>query len=106
MENDFEPAVGHKFRFRTKPQPGFDGIVKCDVLEVVEPIRLSYSWQGGAMRRPTIVTWTLQEVGTGTRLQLAHTGFEGLNGLWISALLGAGWKRILRQRLAAYLATL
>jgi uncharacterized protein YndB with AHSA1/START domain len=25
MENDFQPRVGHRFRFRTKPRPGFDG---------------------------------------------------------------------------------
>ena len=27
MPNDFEPKIGHKFRFHTKPAPGFDGTV-------------------------------------------------------------------------------
>ena len=47
MPNDFEPKAGHKFNFRTKPAPGFDGIVHCEVLEIVEPHKLSISWKGG-----------------------------------------------------------
>jgi uncharacterized protein YndB with AHSA1/START domain len=37
MPNDFEPRVGHRFTFRTDPVPahGFDGIVRCEVLELV-----------------------------------------------------------------------
>ena len=29
---DFQPRLGHKFQFRTKPAPGFDGIVNCEVV--------------------------------------------------------------------------
>ena len=32
MPNDFRPEVGHHFTFRTRPAPGFDGIVRCEVL--------------------------------------------------------------------------
>src|SRR5262249_37620569 len=32
MPNDFRPAAGHRFTFRTDPRPGFDGIVHCEVL--------------------------------------------------------------------------
>ena len=37
MKNDFKPVVGHKFNFFTKPIPkmGFDGIVYCEVIEIV-----------------------------------------------------------------------
>ncbi len=31
MENDFQPVLGRAFTFRTKPGPGFDGIVRCRV---------------------------------------------------------------------------
>ena len=37
MPNDFKPAVGHRFTFRTKPAPGFDGVVRCEVLELDPP---------------------------------------------------------------------
>ncbi len=101
MENDFEPRVGHVFQFHTKPRPrlGFDGIVYCTVLEVDEPSRLSYSWLGGRMKQPTIVTWTLDEVPEGTRLTLQHSGFEGTYGLIASMALGPGWRRIVQRSL-------
>ena len=37
MPNDFEPVVGHRFTFRTKPAAGFDGMVRCEVLELDPP---------------------------------------------------------------------
>src|SRR5215213_8576330 len=99
MENDFAPRVGHAFTFRTPPQPGFDGIVRCTVLELDPPRRLVYSWQGGPMKQPTTVTWTLKSVPEGTRLRLEHTGFVGATGFAISALLGRGWRGIVERRL-------
>jgi uncharacterized protein YndB with AHSA1/START domain len=51
MPNDFEPRVGHRFTFRTDPVPGhgFDGIVRCEVLELVPARRLRISWAGGGL---------------------------------------------------------
>lgn len=83
MPNDFRAEVGHRFTFRTRPAPGFDGIVHCEVLAVEPNRRLSYSWRGGSPERrgygaelDTVVTWTLtpSESG-GTRLRLDHDGF-------------------------------
>jgi uncharacterized protein YndB with AHSA1/START domain len=90
MPNDFEPVVGHRFQFRTKAAPGFDGIVNCEVLEVLPPERLVYTWKGGGV--DTVLTWTLQEAREGTRLLLDHTGFAGLRGLMVSRILGSGWR--------------
>jgi uncharacterized protein YndB with AHSA1/START domain len=98
MPNDFAPQVGHRFQFRTKPAPGFDGIVNCEVLELEPPRRLVYSWVGGGI--DTQVIWTLEESGTGTRLVLEHRGFHGLRGLIVSSILGKGWgSRMLKVRL-------
>lgn len=98
MENDFEPHVGHKFNFRTKPTPGFDGIVHCEVLEVDEPRRLSYTWKGGTI--DTVVTFILKPISDGTHLTLEHKGFEGLKAIATSFILGSGWKKkILRKNL-------
>lgn len=72
--DDFQPVVGHKFRFRTEPGPGWSGIVEGEVLEVDEPHRLSYTWVSGIY---TQVTWTLTESENGvTRLHLDQSGFE------------------------------
>ena len=103
MESDFQPFVGHKFQFRTEPGPGFDGIVNCEVIEVERPYRLAYTWQGGPMKKPTTVTWTLDAIDGGTRLRLEHTGFEGLAGVAVSFILGPGWRKGLCDRLPAYL---
>lgn len=93
MPNDLKPIVGHKFNFRTKPAPGFDGIVHCEVLEVIENHKLVFSWIGGPIKKPTIVTWLLEDVPAGTKLVFSHTGFEGLAPVAISYLLGRGWKK-------------
>lgn len=102
MPNDFQPVVGHKFQFRTKPAPGFDGIVHCEVLEVSPPERLVYSWIGGGV--DTRVVWTLTKLPTGTRLILDHLGFKGLRGMFVSQILGSGWRsKILSTNLPALL---
>lgn len=103
MPNDFEPRVGHCFQFRTAPAPGFDGIVRCAVIEVDPPRRLAYTWQGGPQRQPTVVTWTLEAAGSATRVRLEHTGFEGLGGLAVSFMLGRGWRGKVLRQLAAHL---
>jgi uncharacterized protein YndB with AHSA1/START domain len=94
----FEPRVGCRFRFRTKPAPGFDGVVHCEVREVVPHRRLVYTWGSGKMReRPTTVAWTLAPEGAGTRLSLDHGGFEGVAGYFLRTMLGQGWGRKLRE---------
>lgn len=44
MPNDIKPEVGHHFTLLTYPAPGFDGIVRCEVIEVIQPIQLVYIW--------------------------------------------------------------
>ena len=76
MENDFEPRVGHKFRFVSQPEQGVEGTIYCEVIELDEPRSLSYTWRGSFTCKPTIVTWKLLPVEGGTQLQLEHNGFE------------------------------
>ena len=105
MPNDFKAVLGHKFNFRTKPRAGFDGVVHCEVLELDAPKRLVYTWRGGPLN--TIVTFTLQAVPQGTKLELEHAGFEGLKGLMISFIMDKGWrKKILPLSLPKVLAVL
>ncbi|MFD0900906.1 SRPBCC family protein [Actinomadura sediminis] len=76
MPNDFEPAVGHRFTFTTRPIPNidFDGTIDCEVLEIDEGRLLRISWGGGGL--DTTVTWRLAAEGTGTRLFIEHRGFD------------------------------
>lgn len=104
MPNDFQPYIGHRFQFRTAPSMAFDGIVNCEVLVVDKPHKLSYTWQGGPMKQPTVVTWTLASIGeNSTKLTLKHEGFEGLKVYAIGVLLGMGWGRMLKNRLTVVL---
>jgi uncharacterized protein YndB with AHSA1/START domain len=102
MPNDFEPRVGHKFKFRAKPGGGWDGIANCEVLEVDEPRRLSYSWTNSFI--DTVLTFTLEPTAEGTRLYLTQTGFEGVKAVMVSLIMGSGWKSMLRKSLPAVLA--
>jgi len=76
--NDFKPVVGHTFQFRESP--GWAGVVDCEVIEVEEPHRLSYTWMSGGesnMDHSTVVTWTLTEGEGGiTQLHLEQSGFR------------------------------
>jgi uncharacterized protein YndB with AHSA1/START domain len=107
MPNDFEPRVGHRFTFRTQPNPqvGFDGIVHCEVLECAPPNQLAYSWAGGGI--DTQVSYQLEPEGEGTRLFFEQSGFD-LSQPWGDAALrgaDAGWTRFL-ERLAGVVAGL
>jgi uncharacterized protein YndB with AHSA1/START domain len=95
MPNDFEPRVGHRFQFRSKPMGGWDGIVNCEVLELVPERRLVITWVSNVI--DTKVTFLLEPAGPGTRLTLLHTGFTGMKGVMTSFLLGMGWKGIVRK---------
>jgi uncharacterized protein YndB with AHSA1/START domain len=103
MPNDFKPVVGHRFTFRTRPRRafGFDGIVRCEVLELDPPRRMVWSWHGGSL--DTTVTFTLVPTGTGTTLRMRQLGFHGLGAQLTRRILAGGWPKILGQQLLACL---
>ncbi|MFY9889809.1 MAG: SRPBCC domain-containing protein [Streptosporangiaceae bacterium] len=102
----FAPEVGCQFRFVGKPVPGWDGIVRCEVLEVDPPSLLRYSWRDDK-GTVTQVTYRLEAHEGGTRFSYDHTGFTGAGGLMMSALiLGPVRRRMLSKGLPAVLETL
>ncbi|HUG13379.1 MAG TPA: SRPBCC domain-containing protein [Thermomicrobiales bacterium] len=52
---------------------GWEGGGPIKILEIVPNERLAYSWSHGDPE--TVVTWTLEGSGGGTRLTLVHSGF-------------------------------
>lgn len=104
MPCDFEPIVGHKFQFTTKPYPGFDGITSCEVLKLEENKLLSFSWSGGSLEN-SIVTFKLDQKDGKTILDFEHSGFEGfVNSVIVRRILSNGWKKkILAVNLPQYL---
>jgi uncharacterized protein YndB with AHSA1/START domain len=78
MKCDFKPIAGQKFQFINKGK--IDAY--CQVLEVVPPERLSYTWRKGKSENEitvdSVVTWTLTPKNGGTELHLKHDGFTTL----------------------------
>jgi uncharacterized protein YndB with AHSA1/START domain len=104
MKNDFLPIVGHKFQFHSKPLPkmGWDGIVYCEVLEIIPNQKLVYTWQGGpkpgVIGLDTMLIWTLSTDGDGTCLVLEHKGFSGWKNIIASIFMENGWKKGIQRR--------
>ena len=74
MKNDFQPEVGHRFTFRAKPMPKWNGVIDCEVLVVEPHSRLSYSW--GSLGMGSVVTFTLTPTESGTHLRMEQSGFR------------------------------
>ncbi|MGD0605815.1 MAG: SRPBCC domain-containing protein [Streptosporangiaceae bacterium] len=102
----FTPAVGTRFRFIAKPKPGWNGIVNCEVLEVNEPSLLRYSWTGDGGGDTTEVSYQLEPRPGGTRFSYQHTGFTGVGGAFMAALLGHVRRKMLNVGLPAVLSDL
>ena len=101
MPNDFEPDVGYRFTFKTKPMGDWDGIVHCEVLECDPPQRLRYSWQGGSDSNPQYgsrlvsdVTWTLTPVDGGTHVRMVHDGFVFPGNRFAYDAMSPGWGKV------------
>ncbi len=71
---DFELAPGAAFTFKTQAYPGWDGTVKCRILEIDAHRKLSYAWVVPFLE--TVVTFTLTPTTSGTRLSIVQSGFK------------------------------
>ena len=97
----FEPVEGTRFTLQTTPAGAWDGVIHCEVLELMRNERLSYSWRGGhdgnaqyGSRLDTVVTWTLVKVDRGTRLRVVHSGFVLPTNATAFRNLSEGWKKV------------
>ena len=96
MEGDVRPEVGHEFTFRTDPAPGFNGVVRCRVLEADAPRRLAYTWTGGLI--DTRIEFTIEPHERGARLRVVHGPFTGPRAVLVSLLLALGGRVIYADR--------
>jgi uncharacterized protein YndB with AHSA1/START domain len=92
LPGDFEPRLGHRFRF----QPG-RGLPEtagadCEVVEIEEARRLAYTWRQDAEEEPGLVTWTLEPVAEGTLLELVHEPPRDPQATAQMSLLGREWE--------------
>jgi uncharacterized protein YndB with AHSA1/START domain len=71
---DFKLEPGAEFTLRSQPQPGWDGIVNCRLLELEPERKLSYRWVVGDI--DTLVTFALTPTASGTHLSIVQSGFK------------------------------
>lgn len=100
----FEPVVGTRFTYQTTPAGEWDGVIHCQVLEVVPNQRLAYSWKGGhegntdyGARLETVVTFVLTAVENGTRLRMVHSGFELPKNGYAFRNMSEGWIKVIEK---------
>ncbi|WP_315719358.1 MULTISPECIES: SRPBCC domain-containing protein [unclassified Bradyrhizobium] len=100
----FEAKVGTRFTFQTRPAGEWDGTIHCEVLEVVPNERLSYAWKGGHAGNvgygaplETVVTFSLAQAASGTRLRLVHSGFVLPANETAYRKMGEGWKTVVKK---------
>lgn len=99
----FRAAVGTRFTYQTTPAGAWDGVIRCEVLEVEPLERLSYAWTGGddgnvgyGSRLDTVVTFLLSAVDGGTRIRLVHSGFVLPRNESAFKNMSEGWAKVVQ----------
>lgn len=97
----FAAVKGTRFTYQTKAAGAWDGVIHCEVLDVVPNQRLVYAWRGGddgnvgyGSRLDTVVTFTLAGTEAGTRLRLVHSGFAMPRNEAAFSNMSEGWKKV------------
>jgi uncharacterized protein YndB with AHSA1/START domain len=76
MQNDFAPAIGHRFQLRGE----WGGVLDCQVLELVPNETLAYAWDFAhddpAFALQSTVTFTITPTRTGAHLRMEQAGFR------------------------------
>ena len=95
----FAAVKGTRFTYQTTPAGAWDGVIQCEILEVIPHQRLAYAWKGGDAENvgygaplDTIATFTLTQVENGTRLRVVHSGFELPRNDNAFRVMGSGWR--------------
>ncbi|WP_353184286.1 SRPBCC family protein [Bosea sp. (in: a-proteobacteria)] len=96
MNNDFVPAVGHRFKL----SGDWGGVLDCEVL-TVEPNRsLSYTWNfahdDAAYALQSVVIFTLTPSPKGTHLRMEQVGFRPEQKQAFGGAM-AGWRQFLAK---------
>jgi uncharacterized protein YndB with AHSA1/START domain len=104
VPSGFEPVAGNRFTFQTTPAGEWDGVIHCEVLEVVPVERLAFAWKGGhegnigyGSRLDTVVTFTLLRTPDGVRLRVVHSGFVPAKNDHAFRTMGEGWKKVVHM---------
>ena len=67
-------AAGAAFTLTAPPQPGWDGRVDCQIVDVDPQRHLTWTWRVGDI--DTLLSFTLSPTTSGTQLTVVQSGFK------------------------------
>ena len=70
---EFEPRVGFKFDFMGGPEDGKQYLHLCEVTEVIEGKKITYSWRYDNYPGNSLQRWEQLDKGQQTLLRQTHT---------------------------------
>jgi len=80
MPGNFKPEVGHQYYFQCYPaDQECDDKVFGEVLEVIEPNFIKFTWKTDHFKEDTVVSFILNETEDGVLLEIKHEGFSKSN---------------------------
>lgn len=103
---EFKPKVGFKFDFIGGPEDGIQYLHLCEVTEVLEGTKITYSWRYDNYPGNSLVTWELFDKGEQTLLRLTHAGIHTLEegGTdFAKENFAKGWNHFVHTALKDYL---
>lgn len=103
---EFKPEIGFEFKFTGGPEDGVQYLHICEITEVVNEKKLTYSWRYDGYEGISYVTFELFEDGTNTKLKLTHSGLETFpanNKDFAKENFVAGWNHIINTSLVEFL---
>ncbi|MES2419317.1 MAG: SRPBCC domain-containing protein [Bacteroidota bacterium] len=103
---DFKPEVGFKFEFIGGPEGGIQYLHLCEITEVVEGKKLTYSWRYDGYPGNSFVTWELFDKGEQTLLRLTHSAletFDQSHAGFEKSNFNEGWTYFMHTALKGYL---
>jgi uncharacterized protein YndB with AHSA1/START domain len=103
---EFKPELGFKFDFLGGEEGGEQYLHLCEVVEVEEGKKISYTWRYDNYPGNSKVTWELLAKGEQTLVRLTHTGLETFaeNGKnFARESFNGGWTYFLGEALQGYL---
>jgi len=106
---EFKPETGFQFRFSGGPSPERQYLHLCEITEVIDKRKLSYTWRYDGYRGNTLVTFELLEHEDNfTLLKLTHVGIETFpeeNPDFAKSNFVEGWNEIIHVSLKKHLET-
>jgi len=96
MDNDIELEEGARFKYTAPPSGAWDGNIFCEIVDIIEHERLSYTWNANDIGVDTLVTLELSARKDGTQLVLTHGQLEGA-AAGAAGRHAAGWTNVLKR---------